>query len=166
MSGFHGCRFSFEELTNHALPELLEVLVVRMVQAETLANHEFGKLSGLPSRRACYVFLEGDCPLYVGISRNLRARIKQHLSRRRSEANLCVRFAASALSLSVSQAVHAVDFEGQFDRAHDRLLACRIAWVEVDDAMTLYLLEPFVAMKLNTQEFNRFDVLQILTPRK
>lgn len=166
MNGFHGCRLSFEELANDALPKLFDALIDRNKEAKTLTSHLSETLNHLPKNRACYVFYEGERPLYVGISRNLRDRVKQHLSARPSQANLCVRFAASALGLTVSQAVISEHFQEQFRLANARLLTCTISWIEVDDAMTLYLLEPFVAMKLDTQEFNRFDTLQILSPRK
>lgn len=165
MTGFHNCELSFEELANHVLPELFKVLMARVAGAETLSSHEAERLGRLPKSRACYVFFEGERPLYVGISRNLRERVKQHLSVYRSQANLCARFAASELGLSVGQAVKSDQFEEQFRLARLRLLKCKLSWIEVDDAMTLYLIEPFVAMKLDTKEFNRFDTLQILSPR-
>jgi predicted GIY-YIG superfamily endonuclease len=166
MRGFHGCRYSFEELATAVLPSLLKELMLVAVTSVTLKEHEHGQLTRLPKSRACYVFFEFDKPIYVGISRNLRSRVKQHLSSNRTQANLCVRFAAQSLDVDVSRVSKMDDFQQHFENARKRLLACSIAWVEVEDAMTLYLLEPFVAMKLNTQQFNRFDVLQILSPRR
>ena len=45
------------------------------------------------------------------------------------------------------------------------LAQARIAFVEVPNPLVLYLFEPFCAMALDTSEFNRFDTLQILSPR-
>lgn len=40
-----------------------------------------------------------------------------------------------------------------------------IAYLEIENSMVLYLFEPYCAMELDTAEFNRFDTLQILSPR-
>jgi predicted GIY-YIG superfamily endonuclease len=165
MHGFHGCQYSFEELSAVVLPRLLSELMSVATTSASLKDHLQNQLLVLPKSRACYVFFEHEKPLYVGISRNLRSRVKQHLSNNRTQANLCVRFAAKSLDVKVSEAIKMDDFQQHFENARERLLGCSIAWVEVEDAMTLYLLEPFVAMKLDTQAFNRFDSLQILSPR-
>ncbi len=165
MHGFHGCQFTFDELSSVVLPRLFSDLMFVATTSASLKDHLHSRLLALPKSRACYAFFEGEKPIYVGISRNLRSRVKQHLSNNRTQANLCVRFAATSLDLKVSEVIKMDDFQQHFENARERLLGCTIAWVEVEDAMTLYLLEPFVAMKLDTQQFNRFDVLQILNPR-
>lgn len=162
--GFHGCPFTFEQLALEKLPTLYqELMKSNELAASVLSYLKDGRCSA-PTVRACYVFFESGKPLYVGISHNFRVRLQQHLSVDPSRANLVLRMTAQSLNCSTSTARKTAGFDEAFMSARDRLLHSTVAHVQVDDAMTLYLLEPFVAMKLDTQQFNRFDTLQILSP--
>lgn len=162
--GFHGCPHTFEQLALEKLPALCQQLMKASESALPAVHYfENGKCSA-PAFMACYVFFESAKPLYVGISKNLRVRLQQHLSDDPTRANLALRMAAQTLNCSVATARKTAGFVDAFRAARERLFQATVAHVQVGDSMTLYLLEPFVAMKLDTQQFNRFDTLQILRP--
>jgi hypothetical protein len=151
-------------LAQEQLPTLYRQLMKVSESAPPAIQYfDNGKCSA-PAVMACYVFFESAKPLYVGISKNLRVRLPQHLSEDPTRANLALRMAAQTLNCSVASAKNTPGFVDAFRAARERLFQATVAHVEVGDSMTLYLLEPFVAMKLDTQQFNRFDTLQILRP--
>jgi len=41
-----------------------------------------------------------------------------------------------------------------------------VGWVGIANPLEMYIFEPYCAMKLNTSEYNFFDTLQILAPKK
>jgi hypothetical protein len=88
-----------------------------------------------------------------------------HIGDDTSRANLALRIAAKNLATPLRQIKLAPNFNEAFFDARDYLKACRLSWIEIPDAMSLYLIEPYVAMKLDTHEYNMFDTLQILSPR-
>ena len=82
------CRYTFPELANTILPAYLAQLEdtrKRPWSARAFAQAGDGPATiasnlGLASDfSGCYVLLEGERPIYVGISRKVLSRLRQHL---------------------------------------------------------------------------------------
>ncbi|HQQ71852.1 MAG TPA: hypothetical protein PLL92_16290, partial [Alicycliphilus sp.] len=99
------------------------------------------------------------------IANRLRRRIMDHLCADPSRANLAVRMAAKQLGIAVSHVKRHAGFAAAFAGAQNELAKASFAFIEISNPLVLYLFEPYCAMQLDTGEFNRFDTLQILSPR-
>src|SRR3954447_11678789 len=86
-SGQEGGQAHFHAMVDD-LPELLEQLA--SAPAKTVTAH-----NGIPAKPGVYLFREGVNPIYVGQTRNLRTRLRQHtsLSSRENQAALAWRIA-------------------------------------------------------------------------
>jgi hypothetical protein len=160
----HNCPHSFEQLATDVLPELHHQLIGKMRDAETVGAL-LNTPALLPNAQACYVFADDQRAIYVGITKNLRRRIFDHIGDDPSRANLALRITAKNSAVPLRQIKLAPNFSEIFSNTQHYLKLCRLSWIEVPDAMSLYLIEPYVAMKLDTHEYNKFDTLQILSPR-
>lgn len=160
----HDCPFNFQELANEVLPALMLQLRERMEQPHEgiVALHDFALI---PEVRGAYVWLVEGKPIYVGIANKLRRRIRDHLCPDPSRANLAVRMAARHLGVTLSSVKRSPEFQMAFTHAQSILAQASFAFMEIPNSMVLYLFEPFCAMELDTSDFNRFDTLQILSPR-
>jgi len=160
----HNCKHSFEQLALIVFPRMLTEL--RHVME--LPVHFSDVLSipkRIPESSGCYVVMTEGSVFYVGIAKNLRRRLRQHLLADPSGANLAVRMAAKALSEKVSRVKKHADFEAAFSRAKEKLMQSTVAFIEIENPLEMYIFEPYCAMAFNTGEFNYFDTLQILNPK-
>ncbi|AVO50373.1 hypothetical protein C6568_14830 [Melaminivora suipulveris] len=160
----HDCRFSFQELANVELPALMLQLRERMEQPHrgTAALHGDAVV---PDARGAYIWIVEGKRVYVGIANRLRRRIRDHVCADPSRANLAVRMAAKHLGLPVSAVKRSPEFQTAFAQAQSVLTQASFACIEIPNPLVLYLFEPFCSMELDTGDFNRFDTLQILSPR-
>lgn len=110
------------------------------------------------------MFIQDGLPIYVGIAKNMRRRVLDHLSGNPAKANLAVRMTAKALGVGLRMIKDHADFETGMEIAAARLYEAGVAWVEIQNPLKMYLFEPYCAMRLDTTEFNFFDTLQILAP--
>ncbi len=104
--------------------------------------------------------MAGRRPFYVGISKKVIERIRQHLrGRSHFEATLAYRIAerSSRTRRSRAQNMKSGSFMRSFARARKRLASANVAFVEVRDPLELYLLEVYAAMKLRTGRWNSFE---------
>jgi len=160
----HSCTHSFSQLADEILPDLMAKLQGRMTAAPPLRSLS-DPFELIPNARGTYVWMISGNPIYVGITNQLRRRVRDHVAGDPSRANLAVRMAANALGTSTSQVKRHVGFKSAFGAAREALMDGAIAYLEIENSMVLYLFEPYCAMELDTAEFNRFDTLQILSPR-
>jgi hypothetical protein len=160
----HDCPYSFEEIAQQILPSLMSHLTERMT-APRSGSEVLSTPNCVPDKRGAYVWMIDGKPIYVGIANRLRQRIKGHLCADPSKANLAVRMAAKQLGVPVSKVKNYPDFEKAFSKALTTLAGANLAFIEIDNPLVLYLFEPYCAMQLDTSDFNRFDTLQILSPR-
>ena len=168
----NGCELEFEALANTTLPALftrLEDAIAHAKDAELFVRHKSDRASlraalGLPGKgdfAGCYIFIDDDGPLYVGISRKVLRRISQHLNARSHySASLVYRVAKAEHPHKMKRGDAMKDdaFRGAFDRMQERLQAGRVAFIEVnkEHVVPLYLLEVYAAMKLGTGRWNTF----------
>jgi hypothetical protein len=107
----------------------------------------------------CYVLIDAGTPIYVGISRTVIARLRQHVfGRTQSDASLAYRMAAKKAPHEVtrSQAMQDTDFKAAFDAAQSYLRSLNCATIVIENPLELYLFEAFCAMELDTGLWNTF----------
>jgi hypothetical protein len=141
------------------LPALLDQLSAS--DAETVASH-----SGIPEKPGVYLFGEGVTPVYVGQTRNLQQRLRQHTSAssRENQAALAWQIALT----EAKEAGHAVsgtrkeleadeEFAAHFRNAKVRVAAMSVRFIEIEDPVTRTIFEVYAARALGTDEFNSWE---------
>lgn len=160
----HGCDYSFEELTLIVLPSHFANLAKSLQQPFSLRKFSDNPID-ISTNAGCYVISQQGIPIYVGIAKNMRRRIQDHLSGDPSRANLAVRIAAKEVGVKLSAIKKHPQFVQAFEAAKSNLLLCGVSWVDISNPLEMYIFEPYCAMKLNTCDYNFFDTLQILHPK-
>lgn len=162
------CQHSFEHLVEHVLPDHLKRLsealqtpwsassfVLPGVGPRALAA-TFGLLGDFSG---CYALLEDSRPIYVGISRKVLSRVRQHmLGRTHFDASLAYLIAQRRLPTKGrrSENMNNPEFLAAFVAAQRYLRGLSIAAVRIDNPVELHVFEVFVAMALGTAEWNSF----------
>lgn len=162
------CSHSFVELAQTMLPRLMsqmrqcitsprpiaDFLVPRQGLKTLLRAH--GRVTDFPG---CYVLLERDKPLYVGISRKVFRRLWYHArGTKHFTATLAYSIAAHAFVSDLPRSARMADpdFLTRFTVAKQRIQKCNFAFVEITNDLVLYLFEAYCAMELDTSEWNTF----------
>jgi hypothetical protein len=162
------CTHIFAELAAHVLPEhykRLKHAMAASIPAERLVGYKsatreaLAKLSRSVDFPGCYVFLDNNKAVYVGISRSVVKRIIQHLNYdSHYSASLIYRMASEDYphEMKRDQAMKDEQFRSVFFAAQDRLRRMSIAFVEIDNDLELYLFEVYASMELDTDTWNTF----------
>ena len=157
-----GCEHSFHELAHEVLPGYMNTLRKRMAHPISMAK--FGvkgvgpvalqcqlDLDRDPS--ACYILMEAGRPVYVGISKGVITRLRDHvLGSDHLVATLAYRIAATKYphGMTASKAMRDTEFQTRFQEGRNYLLKLDTTWVEIANPFELYLFEPYCAMELGT----------------
>jgi hypothetical protein len=107
----------------------------------------------------CYVLLENEVPQYVGISRKVLMRLRQHVrGKTHFDASLAYAMAKKecAAAGSRSAAMSQPRFIEAFKRAQSYLMRLDVAYVQIENSLELYVFEAYAAMTLNTHKWNTF----------
>lgn len=107
----------------------------------------------------CYVLLDDGRPFYVGISRTLVSRLRQHVTGKdHTDASLAYQMATDKTGHKMKRAEAMKDpaFRSAFEEAQVLLRGATVAFVEIDNPLELYLFEAYCAMELDTCEWNTF----------
>jgi hypothetical protein len=107
----------------------------------------------------CYVFLDAERPVYIGISRSIIKRIIQHPNYdSHYSASLVYRMASEEYphEMKRDQAMKDDQFRAVFLAVQSRLRKMRVAFIEIDNDLELYLFEVYAAMHLDTETWNTF----------
>jgi hypothetical protein len=162
------CQHTFEELARSVLPghmKRLERALTDSRPASMFAQDRNGPATvarqiGLPGDfSGCYVLVDGDRPVYVGISRKVLSRLRQHL---RGQTHFDASFAYAIAQRrqptpgSRDVAMGTPKFREAFDGARQYLASLSIAFIEIDNPLELYVFEAYAAMSLRTHEWNTF----------
>lgn len=162
-------KYSFEHLSTSDLPKYLtklEEMINTPIPMSLFATYGSGiasiisKLNISEDFSGCYVLLDGKQPVYVGISKTILRRLRQHvLGKTHSEASLAYRITATKhdLKLTRKEAMKNDSFLQSFDQAKEYLKTLNVAFVHVNNPLVLYIFEPFCAMKFNTSNWNTFE---------
>ncbi len=157
------CHYSFQELAIDILPAHMKRM--RDAIANPLPMEKFG-CKGVGIARTldhikrendfagCYVLLDRNQPIYVGISRTVAQRLLQHIKgRTHNDASLAYRIASDHYPHSLKRAVimkhHA--FKEEFEKAKAYCKSLKVAFIEIQNDLELYLFEVYCAMELNTK---------------
>ena len=107
----------------------------------------------------CYVLVREGTPFYVGISRRVVHRLRQHLTgTSHFHATLAYLMATEKTrhKMKREDAMRDGDFRTAFVEAQAMLRGCSVAFVDIENPLELYLFEAYCAMELNTCEWNTF----------
>jgi hypothetical protein len=108
----------------------------------------------------CYIFLDEVVrAIYVGISRRVLARLRQHLcGKTHFDASLAYGMAEGRMptKLRRKEAMQDRSFKKVFDERQERLRRLQVAFIEIENDLELNLFEAFCAMEFDTSEWNVF----------
>lgn len=161
------CPYTFDDIVQIHIPRLLGELDAKRNQrigSEAFRRtgngykrtlRELGHHGDFPG---CYVFFEGEIPMYVGISKNVITRIWNHYNAVNHYGSNLIYKIASERNIIQN---HKSEFTGEDYRAEFNIaLACAHEWTvifqEVPDHISLYLFEVCAAMHFDTMRFNSF----------
>lgn len=140
------------------LPELYDQLL-------KLPLRPWNNLGSLPTR-GIYVFYEDDKPIYVGRSKNINRRLKEHGNQGSTHYS-----SSFAFNIAKKEAVkRGIDtnrtrnqleedqtFSMLFTEAKERVSKMSVRVIPIDDPITQTLFEVYASMALDTMEYNYFD---------
>ena len=162
------CQHTFAELADQVLPGYMATLQAAIAKPHQLAqfarpgiaektlNKQLG-LSGDFS--GCYVLIEQGRPFYVGISRGVIKRLRQHVTdKTHFGASLAYKMASQTVGhrLTRDEVMKDPQVALAFAQAQQRLIAADVAFIRIDNPLELYLFEAYCAMQLDTAEWNTF----------
>jgi hypothetical protein len=162
------CIHTFEDLVLKVLPEHFNKLSSSLRDtwpASLFSRAGFGSKAIAKHLRfsgdfsGCYVLTEPGKPIYVGISRNVLARVRQHmLGKTHFDASLAYAMAQRNCPTNVerSAAMESELFKTAFWEAQAYLRTLNVAAVQIVNPLELYVFEAFAAMSLGTSEWNTF----------
>ncbi len=161
------CAHDFDALAGKVLPGYM-----RMLEDEIRAPIPMEQFAepGPAIRRAltragyesdfsgCYVLID-VAPIYVGISRKVFARLRQHVTgTTHFDASLAYRMALARSPHSTTRQKAMMDpaFVSVFEDRRQYLRTLRCAAVAIENPVELYLFEVYAAMALQTTLWNTF----------
>jgi len=164
----NNCPYSFQQLVNESLPKHMERM--RTALAKPLSMQRFARRGvGLKTilkelelendLPGCYVFLDGDFPIYVGISRTVMQRLIRHVKgKTHYNASLAYKMASEGRNQNSTRdaAMKEPAFKEKFEGAKRYLSSCQVAITRIENDLELHLFEVYCAMELNTSKWNTF----------
>jgi hypothetical protein len=145
--------------------ERLRAALAAPVPMSSFCKQGFGVksiLSGLQRScefSGCYVLLREGKPFYVGISRTVVQRLRQHVTgNTHFDASLAYLMATDKTGHKMKRADAMQDpvFHTAFDQAKALIRDCSVAFIDIENPLELYLFEAYCAMELDTSEWNTF----------
>lgn len=162
------CQHKFLDLTLRVFPQYMEQMRRALETPHPLTDFcKPGVGPGFLTKQlglkadfsGCYVLIDAGTPIYVGISRSVIARLRQHVfGKTHFDASLAYRMAAKKTPHDVtrSKAMQDADFKSAFDEAQIYLRSLTCATIAIENPLELYLFEAFCAMELDTAVWNTF----------
>lgn len=162
------CLHGFSALAQVVLPQYMTQLRLAMAQPHAAAEFAkpgigpvaIAKTIGLQADfSGCYVLLDHSRPIYVGISRSVLSRVRQHVTgESHFDASLVYAVAQRRLPTKGqrSKVMERPEFKAAFSEAQQYLRGLDVAFVAIGNPLELYLFEAYAAMELDTGEWNTF----------
>jgi predicted GIY-YIG superfamily endonuclease len=169
------CSSSFAELAAVVMPGYMAQLRKAMTAPHQLADFStpgvgirtiLKRLGRRSDLAGCYVIMQEGRPMYVGISRGVVSRLRQHCNgTSHFSATLAYSVAKRKLSQSSVGKTHGVTRDAAmknvavreaFDAARQLLRNGSVAFIEIANAVELHLFEVYAAIELDTGEWNTF----------
>jgi predicted GIY-YIG superfamily endonuclease len=161
--------YSDEHLWNVDLPQYLTLLEQNIedpipmsrfnrygVGVATLVS-ELGVEKDFPG---CYLLIDVDTPIYVGISKKVLNRLRQHVrGNTHFDASLAYKMASAEYSHNFTRqkAMENEIFITEFNKAKKMIKGFNVAFVKIENPLVLYFFEPLCAMKFKTGKWNTFE---------
>ena len=120
----------------------------------------------MPNPPGLYLFSDSARPIYVGQTRKLRTRLRQHTGERsrQNQASLAFNIAkrdAASAGVDVTRSREALAADAEFrlhlDEARRTVAAMSVQFIELDDPIRRTLFEVYATLLLQTTEFNSFE---------
>ncbi|OSZ65789.1 excinuclease ABC subunit C [Hydrogenophaga sp. IBVHS2] len=169
----HECPYTFHELATTVLPAHMARMRVALREPRQMSMYArpgvgpgtlVKELGMTKDVSGCYVLIETDKPIYVGISRTVIGRLRQHVfGKTHFDASLAFRVAMARhpdktiSSLTRSEAMQDALFGTSFAEAQAYLRSLQVAFVAIENPLELYVFEPYCALKLDTHQWNSFE---------
>lgn len=181
------CDKPIDEILTEEIPNLLLQLEESMKQPLDYTNFPSGKKStngGLyradgTGVSGCYIFFNAEENIYVGISRDLPRRIRNHFNGKTQFTSSFIYKIAKIYRTSPGaplytnlqnvldrykssprdekEKVHETEaYISEFSKARDLVKKWSVAFVPIEDTLTLYLFEASAALHFNTYKYNSF----------
>src|SRR5579859_4632652 len=160
------CTSTFSRLAEEVLPRYMAQLRTTMAQPRSLSEFCDCGIKTMIDRlglkvdfSGCYVLIRDGKPFYVGISRGVLKRLRQHGNgSTHFDASLAYRMACEKAphKMTRDDAMKDPRFRQAFDQAQALLRGSSVAFVEIENSLELYLFEAYCAMELDTCEWNTF----------
>lgn len=162
------CPGSFRELTARVLPGYMVRLRAAMKKPRSLTEfcvpgdgvktilRRLGRTSDFSGS---YVLTQDGKAFYVGISRGVIGRLRQHgTGKTHFDASLAYRMACEKVphKMTRSAAMKNRKFKKEFQDAQRLLHGSSVAFIEIENPLELYLFEAYCAMELKTSKWNTF----------
>jgi len=146
-----------------AAVDRMEDLLVALQEAP---KHPFLSHPDVPKLPGIYLFSQDGDAVYVGQTRNLRARLKQHTGDKSTHfsasfAYLIAKGEAAIAGMNIkrtrAQLSSDPDFAARFAATRARVRCMDVQFIEVDDPIVRTMFEIYVALVLDTAEYNSFE---------
>ena len=140
----------------------MEQLLAELLAAPVAPRAEHRHIPKVPG---VYLFSDKE-PVYVGQTRNLRTRLRNHTGAKAAEnqasfAFLIGKVKAEAAGIDLNRTRKTLeadpDFSDHFRKAKERVASMNVRWIELDDPVERTLFEMYAALALNTVAFNSFE---------
>jgi GIY-YIG catalytic domain len=140
----------------------LDALFERLKSA---AAKPLSDLTQFPQLGGCYVLMENDIRLYVGIAKNLRQRMRNHVSGRAEQSAFAFKLAREVTGHQPTYrktgsrkdlVKNNAEFSNAMRNTTERVRKMSAQFVVIEDAALRYLFEFFAAHSLNTR-YNDFN---------
>ncbi|MGX4642975.1 hypothetical protein [Massilia sp. SYSU DXS3249] len=112
----------------------------------------------------CYVLIDAGTPIYVGISRKVIGRLRQHVfGKTHFDASLAFRIAMARhpdraiARVTREKAMQDPLFGTSFAEAQAYLCSLQVAFIAIENPLELYVFEAYCALELDTQQWNSFE---------
>jgi GIY-YIG catalytic domain len=137
-----------------------------LVVLEGAPRYPFLSHTDVPKVAGIYLFSENGVAIYVGQTRNLRNRLKQHTGERSTHfsasfAYLIAKGEAATAGMNIKRTrAHLSsdpDFAALFTATRARVRDMDVQFIEVNDPIVRTMFEMFVALVLDTVEYNSFE---------
>ena len=162
------CQYTFHQLASGVFPRYMAVLRSQIEKPTPMAEFAIkGVGVAALSRKfnhnsdfgGCYVLIDGTHPIYVGISRNVLQRLRQHVrGTSHFDATLAYGIATAKQrhKMTRTEAMANKDFHAVFTESQHYIKALSVAFIEITNPLELHLFEAFCAMELDTSKWNTF----------
>jgi predicted GIY-YIG superfamily endonuclease len=163
------CMLSFSEFSSVSMPSIMGKLrhqMQQLIPMSTFATPGDGKaaiLSKLKMKldfKGCYVLIDKDRPIYVGISQSVIQRLQQHVKgKTHYNASLAYRMAMEKVPHETTreEAMQNGAFTAAFVQSKEYIRGLYVAFIEIKNAVELYLFELYCSLELDTDKWNTFE---------